>query len=293
MSSPNHESVHLGSEYWDLKDGYNPELLLQQLDWLLDEPSRRESAISHMQPILGFNALVVALDQDSGTGKVNSSIQLNFYDNIGLQEENRDEGKTEKPHSHSKDAVATWYAQEGSRQVVTRINVLPSDETPPPGIESEERLVVANCVQGVGEGRRPEYRPILLGETATNILSRSWVTNGGQTSFSSTEVHTIATEFSGLNQIAISVHFKSHVEAEAYNNREGLMKYKKLTKEQADRILETRRNLTGYLGPITMMYPRRQSFDIEELTRYPRNTDKETSVRLLEGGRDMVARLCS
>lgn len=293
MASLQEKPPHLGFDSWELAEGYNPELLHEQLSWILDNPARRQSAIEQMQPIQTFNSLLIAVDQDPETNKVYRSIQLNFYQNPRdrLGQPNNDDTLSERPHGHAKDALAVWYSPSTAAQVITRMNVLRSDEPPLPGSNMEQRLVVANCVQGVGGGKRPHYNPIVLGETAVGVLSRSWVTNGGMTYFSSTEVHSIGTDFKDNEHVAISVHYKDGVEPESYNTREGLMRYKRLTAKQADEVLKTREGVTGYLGPITMMYPKEKSFDIESMRTYPPNTDPLESERILEQGRLAVAEL--
>lgn len=280
---------HIGYDSWELSKGYDPELLLAQLDWILDCEKRRASAIAHMQPILGFNALVVALDNNPETGKVNSSVQLNFYTGSNGNDESV---LTEKPHAHSKDAFATWYAPTDASQIITRFNVLRSDEVPLPGIKAEQRLVVANFLHGFGDARRAHYRPMVLGETAVSILSRSHIHNGSSTFFSSAEVHSVATDFPDKATLAISVHFKSGVESESFSTREGLVRYKKLTEAQADQVLGARRAVNGYFGPVTMMYPLKNGYDEELLREYPKNTDPVFAEKLLLKGRALVAMLC-
>lgn len=285
------QPAHIGFDSWLLAKEYNPELLRDQLLWLLEDSERRESAIGHIQPILGFNALVIALSKDENTGRVNESIQLNFYDKSSVDGDDV-ATLTEAPHAHAKDGTSTWYAPEKATQIITRHGVLPSDEPPIAGTETEQRLVVANCIQGLGNGRRSQYDAVVLGSTAVSTLSRSWVTNAGRTFFSSTEVHSIGTHFQSRDQVGISVHHKSGVEADAYNTHEGLVRYKRLTHDQASKLLMRRGSNTGYAGPITMMYPREENFDPNYFKGYPNNTSTETAERLLQGGLATVLELC-
>jgi len=291
MSIPS-QPPHIGFDCWNLAEAYNPELLRDQLVWLMNDTARRESAINNMQPILGFNALVVALSRDEDTGRVNESIQLNFYD--GSSSGGSDKTPlTEEPHGHSKDAIATWYAPKGTSQIITRHNILPSNELALAGAETEQRLVVANCIEGFGNGRRSQYHLLFLGSTAISTLSRSWVTNGGRTFFTSTEVHSVSTLFKEIDQVAISVHYKSRVESDVYNTLDGLVRYKKLTPEQATDVLNFRKKSTGYLGPVTMMYPPEERFSPDTLHAYPSSTDPAQAKRLLSGGLTTIIQLCS
>ena len=73
---------------------------------------------------------------------------------------------------------------------------------------------------------------------------------------------------------------------------EGLVRYKKLTPDQARMVLKVGENNAGYSGPITMMYPREEDFDSKNFDKYPDNTNSVTAERLLYGGLDTLVRLC-
>ena len=73
---------------------------------------------------------------------------------------------------------------------------------------------------------------------------------------------------------------------------EGLVRYKKLTPNQARMVIKVGENTAGYSGPITMMYPREEYFDPKYFDKYPDNTNSVTAERLLYGGLDTLLRLC-
>jgi hypothetical protein len=243
-------------EIWDLKDGPNPELLAKYLSWLTQDGARMESATADMQWLpVGFNTLLVARRWNEEKQTTDETLQLNFY--------SEDMPGNEGPHGHSKPAVTHWYAHPNARQVITRHLPLPERARQIEGLPIKERLVAANCIVDLRDGRRPIYNPIILGSRFILEQSETRVAPLGSQWFGSIEVHNVS--FEGP-EVAISVHHKGAEESPELSSSRGLTDYKGLTPEQSDQVVEVRQklltnkpsskdNLKPRLGPVTMLYP--------------------------------------
>jgi hypothetical protein len=209
----------------------------------------------------GFHGLLIAIDKRLGDATHRATLQLNFY--------HEDYPGDEEPHAHSRDAFSSWYAPDGTRQVLTRYQVIPDSAPQFRGLPVEERAVVAMNIGDAGNGQRPVYMPMELG--AGLILSRSVsnVASLGSQRFDSTEVHHAGFEGRG---VAVSAHYKGPEELQALNTFEGFVYYKGLNRDAAMRLVEERRALTEQLGsgheetavrlaPSTTLYPRQEHVD--------------------------------
>lgn len=248
---------HMGyPNVWELGSGPNPELMANYLEWLVNDDQRFGSAVRSMQwypP--GFHGLLIAIDKRKEDATHRATLQLNFY--------HEDYPGDEEPHAHSRDAFSSWYAPEGTNQVLTRYHVIPDEAPRFRGLPVEERAVMAMNIGDQGDGQRPLYMPSYLGTGL--ILSRS-VTNVatlGSQEFDSTEVHHAGFRGKG---VAISVHFKGPEEVAGLNTLEGYIYYKNLSQEAAEKLLAERTALSERLqsgssrnvrlAPSTTLYPK-------------------------------------
>ena len=267
-------------EIWELAKGPNPELMAEFMEWLTADDERFQSAITSMQWIpVGINILTVATKTTDGT--VTDSLQLNFY--------NPDIKGNDGAHAHAKDARTIWYAQPGTRQVITREQPLPINAPKLDDVLVEERVAVGNCLVDYGDGQRPGYRPVVLGRRLIMQQSVSSVAPLGWQDFKSTEVHSIGFEGKG---VAISAHYKGAVEAEQLNGPDGLVYYKGLTPDEAAEIEEARNSIgesltNGSLGPVTMLFPN-PDFNPEDMESEPTCTETRLAEELVLGGLNTV-----
>lgn len=244
-------------DIWELKNGPNPDLLTEYLTWLASDDERLASGVAAMQwypP--GFHGLLIALDKQPGDATHRATLQLNFY--------HEDYPGDEEPHAHSRDALSSWYAPEGTRQILTRYQVIPDEAPRFRGVPVEERAVIAMNIGDAGNGQRPVYMPKQLGKGLILKRSVSNVASFGSQGFASTEVHHAGFEGKG---VAISAHYKGPEEAEALNTFEGFRYVKGLSKDAAAELVETRQKLEERLrvanetdgvrlAPSTTLYPR-------------------------------------
>jgi hypothetical protein len=204
----------------------------------------------------GFHGLLVALDKRRGEATHRAALQLNFY--------HEDFPGDEEPHAHSRDAVSTWYAPAGTRQILTRYQVIPDHAPRFRGLPVEERAVMVINIGDAGNGQRPLYMPTALGTGLILSRSESLVIALGSQRFSSTEVHHAGFRGKG---VAISAHCKGREEIKALSTLKGLIFYKGLSREAAELVVGERamlaerleNNSTGSpirLAPSTTLYPR-------------------------------------
>lgn len=235
---------------WELSKGPNPQVLTDYLKWIADNSERMESATSHMQwypP--GFHGLLVGLVKNPGDPTHQASLQLNFY--------HEDYPGDEEPHAHARDAFSSWYAQPGTEQILTRYQAVPDKASHIRGLPVQKRELVVMNIGDRGDGQRPIYRPLHLGEGLILPRSSSNVAAMGSQSFSSTEVHHAGFRGDG---VAISAHFKLSEEVDGLNTRDGFMSIKGLDAEAADRLIQERQALASEdsairLAPSTTLYP--------------------------------------
>ncbi len=309
---PLEEARHVqdcGLPLWNLSRDEDPELLLAYFEWLTKAGNEDafESAVNSMQQVgVGFNALHIKRSRSPNTGKMTNSLQLNFYcEAVGGTGE-------ESPHTHSRNAHATWYST-GARQVISRWR--PTDHEPPAEYDADFKLVdvVANAIIDNNDGRLPGYYPKKIGEGVLWLLSRTKVAPLGSQTFSNREVHAVSVDWhkesihrknAKLGQVAVSAHYKSE-EPEAHteypepfnshpmNTREflhishGLTGYQ--SQEAYDLIEEVKQkyNLNyDAFDPrsqlITIVYPPRIS-SIEHLEGQPKATNPDVAKDLILG----------
>ncbi len=245
-------------DLWELKDKPDPGILSDYLDWVINNDERFESAVGAMQwypP--GFHGLLVAIDKRKHDLTHRASLQLNFY--------HEDYPGDEEPHAHARDACSSWYAPEGTHQILTRYAVIPDEASRLKGLPVEERAVVAMNIGDLGDGQRPVYIPSNLGTGL--ILSRSvtHVAPLGSQRFDSTEVHHAGFRGKG---VAVSVHYKGPEEVPGLNTFDGFRYYKGLSPDAAAQLVEERAALMEKLSedkvegqsirlaPSTTLYPR-------------------------------------
>jgi len=242
---------------WEL-DKPTPDVLEKYLRWVLNDPDISESAAQNMDTYgPGFRGLLVAVEHDQATGVVTRSIQLNFYqeDFIG------DNG----PHAHSRDAVSTLFTMPGSEQYIVRHHVLDpraSDSVPEGfGSELEERIAVAMCIGDRGDGRQPNYNPVVVGEQLVLTHSEVHMRPMGSIAFPSTEVHHVG--YRG-DEVGVSIHRKGAEELAVYNTAWGFQYIKNLSAEAAEELVRVREQMVYdeqlgagavRLAPSTMIYP--------------------------------------
>lgn len=284
------DAIPLHSTYehaWALAGEPNPSVLHDYLTWLTEDNDRFKSAASSMQWFPpGFNSFLVAR-QTLPDGSTARSIQLNFY--------HQDYPGNEEPHGHSRNAKATWYAHPGMRQVISRYAVLDADAPEIEGVDVDEYAAAGNCIVDLKDGRRPLYHPVDLG---SRLLVRNSVTDVatlGSQLFNSTEVHHVGFEGRG---VAISAHFKGPEEVPTLSESKGLVHYKGLSPEEAEKVLAVRgslaRTASGVssdtrLGPITMMYGSADTGISVESSPTP--TSPETAEMLILGAIRTAERL--
>lgn len=279
---------------WELKDKPNPTLLHQYIGWLVSDDERFSSAVDSMQWFPpGFHGLLIAIDKGESDQTHRASLQLNFY--------HEDYPGDEEPHAHARDAVSSWYAPAGTRQVLTRYHVLPDSAPVFKGLPVEERVLIANNIGDMGDGQRPVYMPVALGRAL--ILPRS-VTNVaplGSQRFDSTEVHHAG--FSGKG-VAVSVHYKGPEEVAELNTFEGFVHYKGIRSDAAAELVETRRALASSLqqdraagrlrlAPSTTLYPTTDEAEaILQRGKIPR-PDAQVSEMMIRGALATVRTLAA
>lgn len=263
-----HEQLPLYRQYPDiqeignLSEGPNAQLLADYLRWLVDDPERFESAAENMQWFPpGFHSLLIGLKKEDGDPTHQGSVQLNFY--------HKDFPGDEEPHAHSRDAVSGWIAPKGTKQILTRYQVISTDAPLIRGLPVQERVVTAMNIGDSGDGRRPVYMPTPLGRSLILPRSETKVASLGTQRFDSTEVHHAGFEGEG---VAVSIHVKGPEEANGLNSREGFIHYKGLDEVLADELLVIRDGLTTRLkeqstggkirlAPSTMLYPSEDRVD--------------------------------
>lgn len=238
---------------WHLAGEPDPQALYAYLCSIVNDDERFAEIAGSLQWLPpGFNSFLIARENNPD-GTTARSLQLNLY--------HEDYPGNEEPHGHSRDAIATWYAQPGAQQRISRYMVLDEGATPLKGTSVEEYAVAANCIIDLKDGRRPKYTPVDLGarllvkQSVTSVASLGWQL------FNSTEVHHVGHEGPG---VAISAHYKGPEESPALSDPEGLVQYKRVSMDEAEKIMEAREALAGQtssagsghtrLGPTTMMY---------------------------------------
>lgn len=270
---------------WELNEP-TPDLLEGYLRWVLDDPDTAESAVRGMDTYgPGFRGLVVAVERDPVTGVVTKSIQINLY----RGDFEGDNG----PHAHSRDAVSTLFTMPGSEQYIVRHHVLDasaSNDVPEGfGNELEERVAVAMCIGDRGDGRQPNYNPVVVGRQLVLTHSEVHMRPMGSVFFSSTEVHHVG--YRG-DDVGISVHRKGPEELTAYNTAWGFQHIKNLPEEVAKELVRIRRRMVHAeqlgegairLAPSTMIYPTEDRVEaLLNRTKIPKPT-LEVATDLLVG----------
>jgi hypothetical protein len=278
---------------WGLRHGPDKiNLLGEYLQWIATDEERLTSAASAMQwypP--GFHGLLVARADDPDGGTHLATQQLNFYD----PRYPGDEGA----HAHSRDASAWLCAMDGVRQTLMQYAVVPNHAPRFKKVPVQERVAVAMNIGDLRDGKRPVYRPTVLG--AQLILPRvtNYVAAKGATFFASTQVHHAGFSWPaiGRRSVAISVHYKGEEEDPGLNTREGFI-YKGLPADQADRLAVIRGDMEKEfraagirLAPSTMLYPA-ESEAAEMLIRDPiSKPPAERCAELILGGLATVQKL--
>jgi hypothetical protein len=279
MSSESMITAHDDS-IWRLAGEPDPQALYAYLCSIVNDDERFAEVAGSLQWFPpGFNSFLVARENNPD-GTTARSLQLNLY--------HEDCPGNEEPHGHSRDAVATWYAQPGARQRISRYMVLDKGATSLKGPDVEEYAVAANCIIDLKDGRRPVYAPVDLGarllvkQSVTSVASLGWQL------FNSTEVHHVGHEGPG---VAISAHYKGPEESPALSDPEGLVQYKRVGMDEVEKIVEARKALTRQtssagsdntrLGPTTMMYaPAESGISVEAS---PTATPPEVAANLILG----------
>ena len=272
---------HFDDRAWELAKGYNPGLLLLILRSIANDPDRMASAAAASRRLpVGFDSFTVALDIDQAGDR--SSVQINMYDPL--------RPGNEGPHGHAQEAVTTWYAPEGSAQIVHRYFLLGQQVTKRMirDVPIQEVLMVPNTQGLQADGSRPFYGQTDLGDDANRRVAKLSVTNkasGSSERFGSLEVHHVSLVMPKDNQIGISVHYKGRLEDPFLSTSEGLVDYKQVTRDGADRIAADRTRFAAtyateglVLGPTTMTFipPEQQTLEM-----VPQRTDQTLFERLV------------
>ena len=274
---------------WELGGPPDSHLPYDYLVWLANSPERIQSAIDTMQWLPpGFNTFpVVRATNPDGTTQC--SIQLNLY--------HPDHPGNEEPHGHSRNARTAWYALPGTRQVIHRYGIVGKGASRIDGLDVDEYVVAGNCIIDLKDGRRPRYHVVELGAELLIRQSITYTASLVYQEFASTEVHHIG--FLG-DGVAISAHYKGQEESPVLSGIGGLMSYKRVDRQGAERLISERETLlkelttipslaSPRLGPTTMMYMHPSS--VASIESEPTKTSADIAERLIVGALYTAERL--
>ncbi len=284
--------AHFHSRAWELSAAYNPELLRQIVTDTLNDPERMASAAASTRWLdVGFYSFPIALRIDPFTGDRRSA-QLNLYD---PQRPGND-----GPHGHGQRARTSWYGSPGTRQTVVRYFLLPRD-APKTDFRDQtirEVRMVPNTQGFQRDGTRPRYGQTDLGDLAicrVVELSTTSKTNGSVEEFGSTENHHVVLESAHDSEIAVSVHEKGRMEDPRLSDWEGLVYWKGVPREGAERILADRERFAQQWGgteltpgPTTITF---LPLDQPGLQEVPQGVSPEVFERLMFGALRTAERL--
>lgn len=185
----------------------------------------------------GFYGLVVAREIKDGI--VVGSTQLNMYDS-------RYPGNDE-PHDHSRSSKTQIFMPFGAHQITTTYGLILPESPVVDGVPALEVGVIGNIIGDRGDGKKPAYNPIGLGDGLLQVLSSTAIREGGR-EFGPLEIHAVSVK--GLKRAynALSLHTKGPERPLALStDNAAMIGYLGLSQEWAEKLVASRLDLEEIL----------------------------------------------
>jgi cytidine deaminase len=222
--------LHMRYPVWDMGD-QGPQAVADYLTWILSDDQRMDSAIRHLGFLqIGMHFLTAGQRFDN-TGQVVDKLELNFWS----EEYPPDEAQGSGGHAHSRSPKLWSFIDPDARQHVTGVMLLPPGAHSVPGLETREGLLTMLNKVDDGRGLGTRYHPVVIGNRRFTEYTVDLPPLSSQR-FQSTFVHDVRYSAPN-NSVGVSVQRQGPPEHESLNSLEGLVTYKGLTREEAERDL--------------------------------------------------------